>query len=693
MSETRTLLIEIGTEEMPARFVAGVANQLKDKLIGWLDFERISYGDIEVFETPRRFAVKLLEVAEQQKDIDEELRGPGKKIAIDAQGQWTKAALGFARGKGIASEELYLKEVNGVEYVFGRKHESGRPTVELLPQLSETIQGMSFPKNMRWGSNELKFVRPIRWMIALFGEEIIPLDITGVAASNKTRGHRFLGQEVEVQRPEEYQGKLAEQYVIVDPEERKRMILEQIHNLEKAKNWVVPIDEGLLDEVVHLVEYPTVLFGNFEEAYLEIPRQVLITSMREHQRYFPVVDQDGTLLNHFVTVRNGDDKGLDVVAKGNEKVLRARLSDARFFYEEDQKMKIEDALQRLETVVFHEELGTIGDKIRRFEKIAAQLAQAIGLDDKGKSQLSRAAAICKFDLVSHMVYEFPELQGIMGERYAILAGEEEGVSKGVFEHYLPRFAGDQLPATLVGALLSISDKLDTITGCIAIGIIPTGSQDPYALRRQATGIVQILLDQQIDLPLAQLFDLSLAILEEKGLLKREKEDIKKDLQDFFTLRLKNILQENQVRYDVIDAVLSTDSSRVLDVLKRGETLMQWVERDSFKGVVESFNRVNNLAQKATSTDVNEKHFETEAEKTLWNAYQLASQEAKGFLEGNEYMEAVEVMATLQPAIDDFFEEVMVMVEEESIRTNRLALLATLARGIFSFADYSKIVFA
>lgn len=693
MSETRTFLIEIGTEEMPARFVAGAANQLKEKLMGWLDFQRISYGDVEIYETPRRFAIKVREVAEKQKDIDEELRGPAKKIAIDDQGQWTKAALGFARGKGIVTEELYLKEVNGVEYVFGRKHESGRSTVELLPQLSETIQGMTFPKNMRWGSNELKFVRPIRWLIALFGEELIPLDITGVVTSNKSRGHRFLGREVEIQHPEEYQEKLAEQYVIVNSDERKRMILEQIHNLEKEKNWVVPIDEGLLDEVVHLVEYPTVLYGNFEEAYLDIPRQVLITSMREHQRYFPVVDQNGTLLNHFVTVRNGDEKGLDVVAKGNEKVLRARLSDARFFYEEDQKMKINDALQRLETVVFHEDLGTIGDKIRRFEKIAAKLAEATGLDEKGKVQLSRAAAICKFDLVSHMVYEFPELQGIMGERYATLAGEEEGVSKGIFEHYLPRFAGDQLPETLVGALLSISDKLDTITGCFAIGIIPTGSQDPYALRRQATGIVQILLDQQMDLPLAKLFDLSLAILEEKGLLKREKEGIKKDLQDFFTLRLKNTLQENQVRYDVIDAVLSVDSSRVLDVLKRGETLMQWVERESFKGVVESFNRVNNLAQKATSMVVNEKYFETEAEEKLWSAFQSASQEAKGFIERNEYTEAVEIMATLQPAIDHFFEEVMVMVEDETIRSNRLAMLATLAQSIFSFADYSKIVFA
>ncbi|HBI03722.1 MAG TPA: glycine--tRNA ligase subunit beta, partial [Paenibacillaceae bacterium] len=493
--------------------------------------------------------------------------------------------------------------------------------------------------------------------------------------------------------PEEYAAKLAEQYVIVDPQERKEKIVEQIHSLESEKGWTIPVDEGLLDEVVHLVEYPTVLFGNFEKEYLEIPQEVLITSMREHQRYFPVVDEDGQLLPHFVTVRNGDDRGLEIVAKGNEKVLRARLSDARFFYEEDQKMEIGAALARLETVVFHEDLGTIGDKIRRFEKIGAQIAEEIQLSEQEKNQLNRAAAICKFDLVSHMVYEFPELQGIMGERYAKLAGEDEGVSKAIFEHYLPRFAGDQLPGTKVGALLSIADKLDTIVGCFAIGIIPTGSQDPYALRRQATGIVQLLLDQKIELPLPSLFDLALGILEEKGLLKRNATEIKKDLQDFFTLRLKNLLQENQVRYDVIDAVLTADSTKVMDVLNRAEALMQWVKRDEFKGIVESFNRVNNLAQKATTDVVEEQYIAHEAEEQLWKVFQSVQKEGDALLVQKEYINALETLTTLQPVIDHFFEQVMVMVEDQNIRTNRLAILSSMAKGIFAFADFSKIVFA
>jgi glycyl-tRNA synthetase beta chain len=693
MSETKTLLIEIGTEEMPARFVTGAAEQLKEKVTGWLEFQRIPFHNVTLFETPRRFAVMVEGVGIQQKDIDEELRGPGKKIAVDDQGNWTKAALGFARGKGVSPENLYMKEMGGVEYVFVRKHEKGRPTAELLPLLKETISSMSFPKNMRWGSYDLKYVRPIRWLVALFGNEVIPFEITGVQASNVTRGHRFLGQEVSIESPEEYAAKLAEQYVIVDPQERQEKILQQIHSLEAEKGWTIPIDEGLLDEVVHLVEYPTVLFGNFEQEYLEIPKEVLITSMREHQRYFPVVDKEGQLLPHFVTVRNGDEQGLDIVAKGNEKVLRARLSDARFFYEEDQKMEINAALSRLETVVFHEELGTIGDKIRRFEKIAAQIAEEIQLGQQEKNQLNRAAAICKFDLVSHMVYEFPELQGIMGERYATLAGEDEGVAKAIFEHYLPRYAGDQLPATKVGALLSIADKLDTIVGCFAIGIIPTGSQDPYALRRQATGIVQILLEQNIELSLPSLFELALNILEEKGLLKRNATEIKKDLQDFFTLRLKNLLQEKQVRYDVIDAVLTADSTKVMDVLQRAETLMQWVKRDEFKGVVESFNRVNNLAQKATTDLVDEQYIAHEAEEQLWKAFQSVKNETEALLAQKDYMKALETLATLQPVIDHFFEQVMVMVEDQNIRNNRLGILSSLAKGIFAFADFSKIVFA
>jgi glycyl-tRNA synthetase beta chain len=690
---SRTLFLEIGTEEMPARFVAGACEQLKEKVEKWLQNNRISYGEVQGFETPRRFAVMVKDVNEQQEDINEELRGPAKKIAVDENGAWTKAALGFARGKGLSPDDLYLQEVGGVEYVFARKHQTGQPTADLLPQLQDIITGLSFPKNMRWGAYDLRFVRPIRWLIALFGTEIIPMEITGVQAGKETQGHRFLGQSVQIAKPEDYVSALSEQYVLVDPEKRKQRILAQIKELEAEKGWIVPIDEGLLDEVIHLVEYPTVLFGSFEEEYLEIPQEVLVTSMREHQRYFPVRNDKGELLPHFITVRNGDDRDLATVARGNEKVLRARLSDARFFYQEDQKMKIEDALARLENVVFHEELGTIGDKIRRIGEAASVIGSKAGLSEAEEKKLQRAAAISKFDLVSQMVYEFPELQGIMGERYARLAGEDETVARAIFEHYLPRFAGDRLPETNEGAVLSIADKLDTIVGCFAIGIIPTGSQDPYALRRQATGIVQILLDKQLQVSLDQLFDIAISILEGKSLLKRDKEEIRKDLHEFFALRLKNLLQEQQVRYDVIDAVLTADATRVTEVVIRAHVLMDAVGKDEFKGIVESFNRVNNLAQKAADDEVDPSLFETDTERSLWEAFTEAKQEGESLLEAREFAKALDRMAALKSSIDAFFDHVMVMVENEKVKANRLALLRSIASFIFQLADFSKIVFA
>ncbi|WP_276914743.1 glycine--tRNA ligase subunit beta [Aneurinibacillus aneurinilyticus] len=690
---SRTLLLEIGTEEMPARFVAGACEQLKEKVEKWLSTNRISYGEVQSFGTPRRFAVMIKDVNEQQDDINEELRGPAKKIAVDEKGDWTKAALGFARGKGLAPDDLYLQEVGGIEYVFARKHQAGQSTMDLLPQLKDIVAGLSFPKNMRWGAYELRFVRPIRWIVALFGEDVIRIQITDVESGKETQGHRFLGQPTRVEKPEDYVSTLAAQYVLVDPEERKSRILAQIKKLETEKGWIVPIDEGLLDEVIHLVEYPTVLFGSFEEEYLEIPQEVLVTSMREHQRYFPVQNDKGELLPHFITVRNGDDRDLATVARGNEKVLRARLSDARFFYQEDQKMKIEDALARLENVVFHEELGTIGDKIRRVQEAAAIIGDAAKLSATEKEKLQRAATINKFDLVSQMVYEFPELQGIMGERYARLAGEDETVAHVIFEHYLPRFAGDRLPETNEGAVLSIADKLDTIVGCFAIGIIPTGSQDPYALRRQATGIVQIMLDKQLPISLDELFEGTLSILESKSLLKRDKGEILQDLCEFFALRLKNLLQEQHVRYDIIDAVLTADATHVTDVIARAQTLMDATEKEEFKSVVESFNRVNNLAQKATSSKVDIELFETEAERNLWTAFTAVKQEGEALLEAKEFGKALARMAELKSDIDAFFDNVMVMVEDEKVKANRLALLASIAVFIFGLADFSKIVFA
>lgn len=687
----RDLLLEIGLEEMPARFVAQAATQFKEKVEKWLAQERLPFDQITSYETPRRFAVLVSGLAEKQPDRNDEAKGPARKIAQDEAGDWSKAAQGFARSNAVEVDQLYFKEVNGVEYIHARKSEAGKETKELLPQLSDVIAGMSFPKNMRWGANELKYLRPIRWMVALFGEELIDLEIAGVHAGRITRGHRFLGKEVELGSPDEYVSKLAEQYVVVNPEERRATIVEQIRRMEQEQGWKIPMDEGLLDEVVHLVEYPTALFGTFEEEFLSIPREVLVTSMREHQRYFPVENAEGQLLNYFVTVRNGDSRALENVAKGNEKVLRARLSDARFFYEEDQKLSIESCTKRLESIVFHEELGTIGDKVRRVRKTAAQIADKLAISQAEAQQVDRIAEIAKFDLVTNMVGEFPELQGIMGEDYARKAKESDVVARGVFEHYLPRFAGDQMPGSTQGAIVSMADKLDTIVGCFAIGIVPTGSQDPYGLRRMAAGIVSILIERNWTLSLEQLWDAALSAYAEQGVNKRTAEDVKKDLIDFFALRLKNVLQENGIRYDVIDAVLSANVSLVPAVLAKAKALMAAVASDEeYKLIVEQFNRVNNLAQKATADDVNESLFAEQVERDLYTAYQSVSKEIESL---DDQEKVLASLATLKEPIKSFFDQVMVMAEDPAVRANRLGLLLRLSRLIFGYADFAKLVFA
>ncbi|WP_103109125.1 glycine--tRNA ligase subunit beta [Brevibacillus reuszeri] len=686
----RDLLIEVGLEEMPARFVAQTAAQFKEKVEKWLAAERIPFDQITALETPRRFAVLINGLAEKQPDRNEEAKGPARKIAQDEAGNWSKAALGFARSNNVEADQLYYKEVNGIEYVHARKSEAGKATTDLLPQLGDVITSMNFPKNMRWGARDLKYVRPIRWLVALFGEELVSLEVAGVKSGRVSRGHRFLGTEVEISKPAEYVSKLAEQHVLVNPEERRAIIVEQIKRMEQEKGWNIPMDEGLLDEVVHLVEYPTALYGTFEEEFLTIPREVLVTSMREHQRYFPVENANGQLLNHFVTVRNGDSRALENVAKGNEKVLRARLSDARFFYVEDQKLTIDSCLKRLETIVFHEELGTIGDKVRRVRKTAEQIGAKLGVSQEEAKQVDRIAEISKFDLVTNMVGEFPELQGIMGEDYARKAGESDLVASGVFEHYLPRFAGDKMPVSAQGAIVSMADKLDTIVGCFSIGIVPTGSQDPYGLRRMAAAIVSILVERDWQLSLDQLWDAALETYAAQGVTKRPVEEVKKDLVDFFALRLKNVLQENHVRYDVIDAVLSADLTQVPDLLAKAKALMAAVEDEEFKLIVEQFNRVNNLAQKAEADQVDEALFAEEVERALYQSYLSVSQEVSVLADQEKVLGT---LSTLREPIKAFFDQVMVMAEDQAVRANRLGLLLRLSRLIFGYADFAKIVFA
>ncbi|OZI11380.1 glycine--tRNA ligase subunit beta [Bacillaceae bacterium SAS-127] len=685
----KDLLLEIGLEEMPARFVTESMNQLGQKVEAFLTEQNIAHGEVQVFSTPRRLAVIVKDVAEAQQDVEEEAKGPAKKIALSEDGEWSKAAIGFTRGQGMTVEDIYFKEIKGVEYAHVNKFVKGQPAIELLPALRDVITSLHFGKNMRWADNDLRYIRPIKWIIALFGQDVIPFSITNVSTSNQTMGHRFLGEQVEITGASTYVQRLEEQYVIAESEKRKAMIREQLTTIEKDQSWVIPVDEALLEEVNNLVEFPTALYGSFNQEFLELPEEVLITSMKEHQRYFPVKDQDGTLLPYFITVRNGDSHALDKVAHGNEKVLRARLADADFFYKEDQKITIDTFLNKLTTIVYHEKIGTLAEKVARIRKTAVTLAELTGANSETKSKADRAAQICKFDLVTQMVYEFPELQGIMGERYALQKGEDQEVARAINEHYQPRHAEDDTPATLTGALVSLADKLDTIISCFAVDIIPTGSQDPYALRRQAAGIVHILVDKKWDVSLEQVLEAAIAIVKADQIGEKEAGTLLEELMTFFKMRIKYNLQEQEVRYDIIDAVLAGRVGVLPTLFEKASVLMTHKEDVNFKEVMEALSRVLNIAKKAEDTSiVDPSLFANDEEKALYQAT-TRIQEALQTTESAE--EKYQLLASLQPVIESYFEHTMVMAQEANVKANRLQQMKTLAHIITEFADFNAIL--
>ncbi|WP_042345852.1 glycine--tRNA ligase subunit beta [Bacillus massiliigorillae] len=685
----KDLLLEIGLEELPARFVTDSIEQLSNKVEAWLKEKKISYTAVQKYSTPRRLAILVTDVTEMQEDTQEEAKGPAKKIALDAEGNWSKAAIGFARGQGVAVEDIYFKEIKGVEYVHVQKFTKGQQVKELLVDLKDIITSLSFPKNMRWADQDLRFVRPIKWMIALFGQEVIPFEITNVATSNTTLGHRFLGEKIVIETPASYEEMLKEQYVIADATKRKEMILSQLKQLEQENGWVIPVDEDLLEEVNNLVEYPTALFGKFEEEYLELPDRVLITSMKEHQRYFPVMNQNGELLPFFVTVRNGNSEGIDIVARGNEKVLRARLADADFFYREDQTKDIASCLKKLETIVYHEEIGTLAEKVSRVRALTNSLSDELSVDAETKQDADRTAEIAKFDLVTGMVYEFPELQGYMGERYARIKGEKEAVAVAVNEHYMPRHAEDDVPLSEVGAIVSVAEKMDTITSNFAIGNIPTGSQDPYALRRQASGIVQILVEKNWSIRLETLVDLSLALVESAGIAKSSVKEIREAIINFFNARIKHLLNEKEVRYDLVDAVLAGEVGVVSSLVNRALVLEQEKNSATFKESMEALSRVMNIAVKLTEVPVVKPElFENEEEKNLYNAFKNVEEQ---YATVQSESEQFALLVSLKGDIEQYFENTMVMAEDESIRYNRLSLMKEISNLISSFAHMNKIL--
>lgn len=680
------LLLEIGLEEIPARFVVGAANQLAESVQNLLNEQHVGYGQVHVYSTPRRLAVHIENVSEKQDDLHEEVKGPAKKIALDENGNWTKAAQGFTRGQGKTVDDIYFKEVGGVEYVHVDKYIKGRNTIEVLANLADVITGLSFPKNMRWSDFDLRYIRPIRWIVALFGNQVLEMEITNVKSGNKTYGHRFLGKSIVINEPKEYKNALLSQYVMVDYEERKSKILDQIHSLEKEKNWVIPVDEDLLEEVTNLVEYPTVLYGSFAEDYLQLPEEVLITTMKEHQRYFPVKDKNGNLLNYFITVRNGDERHIENVRRGNEKVIRARLQDAVFFYEEDKKLSIQAALEKLQKVVYHDEIGTYKEKLQRIKSLSKYILQQLRLPEDVQEDTLRAAEICKFDLVTQMVDEFPELQGIMGEEYAVIQGEKKIVAQAINEHYMPKNADGELPVSEPGAIVSIADKLDTISSFFAIGLIPSGSQDPYSLRRQATGVVQILNERGWNIDFSAL--LLESIKQTSSFAKRDENEVFEDVLAFFRLRLKHLLSEKEIRYDIIDAVLEAPIHNIKTFVEKAVLLDQKKTEPEFKENVEALSRVVNIAKKADQqTEIHPSLFENDTEIQLYEAYQNLMKQLKD----SDTAQYYQLLMDLKEPINNYFDKTMVMVDSENIRVNRLSLLKSLSDLIVGFAQFPTII--
>ncbi|MFY9526163.1 MAG: glycine--tRNA ligase subunit beta [Limnochordia bacterium] len=681
-------LLELGFEELPARFVQSTLNALSQTIQAGLEKERLAHGEVSLYGTPRRLAVLIKDLQLQQEDQVLEVKGPPKNIAYDTEGQLTKAGQGFLRSQGVEADAVFIKEFQGADYVYIKKEVKGKQTSALIkPLLEDIIANLHFPKNMRWGDYDLRFARPLRWIVCLLGEEVIPLEVGPLRADRITFGHRQLSQgPIVVSKPADYLPSLKDGYVLADMTERKELIRRQIVELAKEKNAVVTEDGDLLDEVLNLVEYPTAFCGRFAEEYLELPSEVLEMTMKSHQRYFPLEDGDGGLLPGFIGIRNGADNHLETVIAGNEKVLSARLADARFFYDEDQNTPLADNVAKLENVVFQEGLGSMGDKVARIEAISAGLTRLLGFSQHTEAIL-RTAKLSKADLVTQMVNEFPELQGVMGEKYALLQGEEPDVAVGIREHYLPRFAGDDLPQTPAGIVVSLADKFDTLVGYFALGKIPTGSQDPFALRRQAQGVVQILLNGQC-LALGSVIDLVGAEYAKFGV--QLSEEAKMELLEFFRARLRVLLLDQGYAYDLVDAVLASGEDRLSELQKRVKSLAEFRVTPQFDNLITGFDRVENLARKAEGTELNQAVMQA-ADQEFYQAMTEIKGRCEAKMAEGDYSGYLRALADFRAPIDRFFTDVMIMDEDLQIRSNRLALLQAALALYAAYGDFKQIV--
>ena len=686
---SKELLLEIGTEEIPAAFLPPAQKDMTEMIRREFAARRIMHGEIRAVAAPRRLCLCVEGVAEKQDDQVVEKLGPAVRVAFDEQGQPTKAALGFARGQGLAFSELQRVTTDKGEYLVARREVSGATTKDLLPELlARFIPSIPFKKSMRWANFDLRFARPVHWILALFGGEVVDFQIENIRSGNRTFGHRFMSPKFAPVRDfRDYLAVTRENFVMVDPEERKKVILEETAKAAAAVSGRALVTDALLQEVTYLTEYPNVVCGSFDEIFLRLPKEVLVTSMMSHQKYFPVTDDAGKLLPFFLTVNNTLPRDPAVVARGNEKVIRARLADANFFFEEDRKISLDRRVEDLKKVTFHTLLGTSYEKVMRFRALAAAMAARIR--PELRQTVDRAAVLAKADLDTQMVCEFTELQGVMGREYALLSGEKPVVARAIYEHYLPVAAGGDLPESDEGAIVSIADKLDTIVGFFGVNLIPTGTADPYALRRQALGIIHIVLNKKYPLILTEWVDESLAIL--NGKLKRPAPEVRADVLAFFRGRFENLLISQGHPYDVVDAVLALDSANPIVAVQKIEAMEAFKSHEDFQPLAVAFKRVGNILKDFRGGSVDPVLFEADAEKALHEACLAIGEIAVRQIAAGDYSAALIEMARLRKPVDAFFDAVLVMAKDEKVKLNRLSLLREISDLFHRIADFSKIV--
>ncbi len=681
-------LLEIGTEEIPARFIPPVLEEMAASFRKLMDQELIAVGNILTWGTPRRLALVARDLASAQAEVGTEEIGPPKAVAFDAAGQPTPAALGFAKKQGVAVSDLIEVDTPRGVYLAVRKLTAGRPTAERLQEvLPGFILGLSFPKSMRWGSLSLTFARPIHWILARLGGEAVPFPLGDVESGGVTYGHRFLApQTLQVSEAAGYVAALRQAQVIVDPTERRAYLEAELAKAAAQVGGEVVPNPGLLEENTFLVEYPSVVCGNFEDKFLALPDDVLITSMREHQRYFSLRGKDGRLLPHFLAVNNTLARDPDLVRQGHERVLRARLSDAMFFFHEDAKVPLENRVAALKGVVFHSLLGTSHEKMERFRNLAAFLAGRLAPDLA--ELVRRAATLCKADIVTEMVGEFPSLQGVMGAKYALLSGEPPAVATAIFTHYLPRHADDQLPEDLIGALVGLADRLDTICGCFGVGLSPTGTADPYGLRRHALAVIRILRKEELHLDLPEVVMTSLELLKDK--ISHTPEETALEVLDFFQTRLQHLLLGEGFDHETVAAVLTAGGGDLVEAADKVRALEEVRRSPDFPALAVAFKRVINISRGAEPGEVNPLLFEYPEENLLYEATGLMEVDVDAALAQRDYPAVCRALAKLRGPVDAFFDRVMVMAEDERLRRNRLALLERISRTFLTMADFSRI---